>query len=517
MTSIKYYDSDGIPELSPHHLGVYKEDQHEKNELQNNSMIELELARLRITQLEEEIELEKLRLQKCESFGQSISNSENTILKNLTIETVVLKLPTHIQQEWLKVAYKIIRGGREPLFTDLVEFVKEQAGIANTRYGLLVTGDPFNRNQRQSVADTKGHFDSGYKTRVSFANTNESDVTPYVRPRTLGLSCLLCTGNHLLDQCERFRDKNVNERIEFVSKKKLCNVCLKANHIARNCRAPRSCTVEGCDWRHHTLLHRKREEQGDNNNNAHINTQLCTEKSVERIQKQAAFAIVPVLLERLNLEGEPKTISLRTLDNQSTIQCKEVQLEVSSLDSSSSFRIPNVWTVERLPMLRRTVPTTSQMTSWTHLKDISFPRVKDENVKLLIGCNAPSVHEMKEIRTGKPNEPFAVKTLFGSYGEPCKSNRALNHLSAKEELEDKFEQLYSTEFKDPLSRTISLSVEDRIALSAISNSVQRLNGHYQIALPWRHKHKLPNNRELAERGLSCLKGRLIRDKKLFQD
>ncbi|VDP78383.1 unnamed protein product [Schistosoma mattheei] len=160
---------------------------------------------------------------------------------------------------------------------------------------------------------------------------------------------------------------------------------------------------------------------------------LCTEKSVERVQKQAALAIVPVLVrngekvaqtcafldsvsdaslitedlaKRLNLEGEPKTISLKTLDNHSTIQCKEVQLEVSSLDSSSSFRIPNVWTVERLPMLRRTVPTTSQMKTWTHLKDIT-----------------------------------------------------------KEEIEDKFEQSYSTEFKDLLSRNSSMSVEDRIALS----------------------------------------------------
>ncbi|KAH9594347.1 hypothetical protein MS3_00000133 [Schistosoma haematobium] len=121
-------------------------------------------------------------------------------------------------------------------------------------------------------------------------------------------------------------------------------------------------------------------------------------------------------------------------------------------------------------MLRRTVPTTSQMKSWTHLKDISFPRVQDENVELLIGCNAPSVNEMEEVRTGKPNEPFSVKTLlgwtlFGPYGEPCKSNRVLNHLSAKEELEDKFEQSYSTEFKDRLSRTSSMSVEDRIASS----------------------------------------------------
>ncbi|VDP01326.1 unnamed protein product [Schistosoma mattheei] len=109
------------------------------------------------------------------------------------------------------------------------------------------------------------------------------------------------------------------------------------------------------------------------------------------------------------------------------------------------------------------------MASWSYLKDISFPRVEDENVKLLIGCNAPAVHEMKEIRTERTNEPSAVRTilgwtLFGSYGEPRESNRVLNHLSAKEELEDKFEQLYSTELKDPFSRTSSMSVEDRIAL-----------------------------------------------------
>ncbi|VDP25418.1 unnamed protein product [Schistosoma margrebowiei] len=77
---------------------------------------------------------------------------------------------------------------------------------------------------------------------------------------------------------------------------------------------------------------------------------------------------------------------------------------------------------------------------------------------------------MKEIRTGKTNEPSPVRTilgwtLFGPYGEPRESNRVTNRLSVKKKSEDKFEQLYSTEFKYPLSRTSSMSVEDRIALS----------------------------------------------------
>ncbi|CAI2730080.1 unnamed protein product [Schistosoma spindalis] len=138
------------------------------------------------------------------------------------------------------------------------------------------------------------------------------------------------------------------------------------------------------------------------------------------------------------------------------------------MDFSSSVKVQKVLTVNKLPAVYRTVPTAHQMASWPHLKDISFPRVEDENVKLLIGCNAPGIHEMKEIRTGKTNEPSAVRTilgwtLFGSYREPRASNCVPNYLSAKEELEDKFEQLHSTEFKDPFSRTSSISVEDRIA------------------------------------------------------
>ncbi|VDO68533.1 unnamed protein product [Schistosoma margrebowiei] len=83
---------------------------------------------------------------------------------------------------------------------------------------------------------------------------------------------------------------------------------------------------------------------------------------------------------------------------------------------------------------------------------------------------------MKEIRTGKTNEPFAMRTilgwtLFGPYGEPHESSHVLNYHSAKEELEETFEQLYSTEFKDPSSRFSSMSVEDRIALPESSKPV----------------------------------------------
>ncbi|XP_018645801.1 hypothetical protein Smp_177900 [Schistosoma mansoni] len=455
---------------------------------------------------------------------------------------MVLKLPTHVQQKWLKTAYKIIRGGHEPLFADLTAFVKEQADMANTRYGLLVNRG--SNSDNRDIGVLKGRCNADYNAaRISYMSSNDDNV--HLRSS----SCLECSGDHSLDQCQKFQDKNVRERKEFVLRHKLCNVCLKANHVAKNCRSPRSCVVEGCGWRHHTLLHEKHGEQRDSNSDVYINTQFCTEGSVKRMQRPVAFAVVPVwlkngekiiqtcalldsgsdtslivddLAKELSLEGKQKTVSLKTLSDESSLISKEVDVELHSIDFSSSVKVQKVLTVKKLPTVHRTVPTAHQMASWSYLKDIRFPRVEDENVKLLIGCNAPSVHEMKEVRTGKTNEPSAVRTLsgwtlFGPYGELHGSKRVLNYLSNKEELEGKFEQIFSTGFKDPFSCTTSMSVEDRIALSAISNSVQRLNGHYQIALPWRHEHKLPNNKKLAERRLSCLKGRLIRNTKLLQD
>lgn len=76
-----------------------------------------------------------------------------------------------------------------------------------------------------------------------------------------------------------------------------------------------------------------------------------------------ASFIIEYLARRLGSEGGSETALLKTLDSQFTFHCKEVQPEASSLNYSSSSRIPKVWILERLPILRRTVPTTSQMAS----------------------------------------------------------------------------------------------------------------------------------------------------------
>jgi hypothetical protein len=61
-----------------------------------------------------------------------------------------------------------------------------------------------------------------------------------------------------------------------------------------------------------------------------------------------------------------------------------------------------------------------------------------------------------------------------------------------------------------------MSIEDSRAVNIMENSIRFLNGHYEIALPWKNvPPHLPNNRPLAEHRLKLLKKRLVKDPDLF--
>ena len=61
------------------------------------------------------------------------------------------------------------------------------------------------------------------------------------------------------------------------------------------------------------------------------------------------------------------------------------------------------------------------------------------------------------------------------------------------------------------------SVDDVRALSKMKSSTKMIDGHYEVALPWKNdKPLLPNNRKLASKRLECLKRKLEKDSELFE-
>ena len=62
-----------------------------------------------------------------------------------------------------------------------------------------------------------------------------------------------------------------------------------------------------------------------------------------------------------------------------------------------------------------------------------------------------------------------------------------------------------------------MSQEDTRALENMKASIQLVNGHYEISLPWKDGcPTLPNNRPMAEQPLLQLKKRLSKDPILLQ-
>lgn len=83
--------------------------------------------------------------------------------------------------------------------------------------------------------------------------SRENVERPKVFHVTKSLSCPFCSDAHLLYQCKGFSHESVQNRREFIEKKRLCFNCFGANHSAIQCNRQTSC--KRCGRRHHSLLH----------------------------------------------------------------------------------------------------------------------------------------------------------------------------------------------------------------------------------------------------------------------
>ena len=64
-----------------------------------------------------------------------------------------------------------------------------------------------------------------------------------------------CTDGHHLECCHKLRAQTLQQRQELVTKREVCHSYLSAEYYVKKCRDARLCGVEGCQRRHHPLLH----------------------------------------------------------------------------------------------------------------------------------------------------------------------------------------------------------------------------------------------------------------------
>ncbi|XP_060602645.1 uncharacterized protein LOC132755746 [Ruditapes philippinarum] len=498
----------------------------------------------------DEISKLALDMQRCHmtlsqlGFVSDVNNSEN-------LRRIVRRLPMHMRTKWADIAHTIYECGKEPRFFDLLKFVEERSRVACSVYGIDIVKENVPSQVRKQPHSLPSTSVKGKITTLS--SYTESDKHKNER------KCYCCSGSCLdLASCHRFKKMTLTDRKKYVVKNRLCFNCLKRNHMSNECRKEKSCTIPDCSSKHHTLLHSWFPVGSDKS---------VTQPSINCTATNGSFSktclgIIPVtvkgrdgyfcqtyallddgadktlcdekLIRKLNISSRPVTFQISTVNStRNAIHGKEVDLTVSPISGESEVKLHNVWTVKQLPISTRSAATADDIRNIPYLSDLNIPNVNVNEVMLLIGTDTPVAHIPLEIRTGSSNEPYAVRTQLGwAVRGPIPYNNSKHNKSDNKRtpininfgqssdaiLQQQLERMWTSDFNDAsYNEKNSMSVEDKRALGIMESTLSRVNGHYEMGLPWRQDDtKLPNNLVLAHARLNHLKRKLSRDNVLHE-
>jgi len=75
--------------------------------------------------------------------------------------------------------------------------------------------------------------------------------------------CIVCKEEHHLFHCPKFKSMKPVERLKLVKDNRLCENCLRSNHVVSNCRKASVCSVPGCGQKHTKFIHVNDREGGE--------------------------------------------------------------------------------------------------------------------------------------------------------------------------------------------------------------------------------------------------------------
>ena len=206
-------------------------------------------------------------------------------------------------------------------------------------------------------------------------------------------------------------------------------------------------------------------------------------------------------------------------------------MKLEALDGTDKIEVNRLWTVDKLNASSCSIPSEQDARKWPHLSDIKLPNIDERQVKLIIGTNTPEAFWVLEERRNR-GEPYAICSPLGwtmmgptDRVESKECYHSVNFIRfAEVEKEDddclmqQLEQFWQMENCEAIPDSkVSRSVEDKKALAIMENSLKIIDGHYQVALPWKEQPPhLPSNWFMAERRLHGLKKRFLQDSALFE-
>ncbi|XP_037932729.1 uncharacterized protein LOC119667505 [Teleopsis dalmanni] len=319
---------------------------------------------------------------------------------------------------------------------------------------------------------------------------------------TTAVRCYICGGGHKIMECEIFTNEPTNQRWRIVKEKKLCRQCLGEHR--RRCFSNKVCGIDGCNARHHPMLHSRIDQSTPaisstaNNVSSDIVEQISLSPYSNKallnnhnssVNKNWSYCrILPV-----TLYGTKRTINTYALmDDGSTLTL----IEASLADELGNDGIQDALCI-----------------NWTG--NISRQENNSKRLNLQISANAPQAKKfpLKNVRTVSNLRMSAESDMTWVAGK--------NPWRCGQEADRELHELVKTFIVNEnvavaTPKAELLSVEDQRA-EEIMRKCQLRGNRYVVNLPWNTDTvELPNSLPMALRRAECLRRKMHGDPELCQ-
>ncbi|XP_062702756.1 uncharacterized protein LOC134285626 [Aedes albopictus] len=238
------------------------------------------------------------------------------------------------------------------------------------------------------------------------------------------------------------------------------------------------------------------------------------------------------IVKQLGLVGRPAPLCMQWTNGvkRTETASQEVQLYISGIDSTKSFVLNGVHTVQSLDLPRQSLRFEEVERDFPHLRGLPVKSYEDASPRILIGLDNAKVKNTLKLREGKPDEPVAAKTrigwvVFGRNRGSDEDNphrvlhccsRSSDHDNELHELVKDFFRVEGTGVSSPNALD---SADDRRAREILeATTVRTPGGRFQTGLLWKYDQlQFPDSRPMAERRLHCLEKRLQKSPELYDN
>ncbi|XP_063834420.1 uncharacterized protein LOC135083645 [Ostrinia nubilalis] len=360
-----------------------------------------------------------IKLQNIVSIIQNIDNS-GYLMNPMLARDVIEKLNPHTRTRWCDFAADRKRPGESDIVA-LSRFLMEEADKA-----MMYSYTPMASGSGTQASTSKPPVKKSARIYNASETTARNDNNGQVSDNKRQIKCVCCGGDHLVPDCDRFKDKSESDRWELIKKCRLCFLCLVSTHRRQNCKA-RAC--DRCARPHHHLLHADRRTTpvqetvvtATATTDRQVLLKMCPVtlrgplgevRTYALLDEGATVSLIDAdLAKSLTKGGTPRPITIKGVNATTKEEAsREVQLNIKGRFENEEHELV-LRTMKNFELTPQTVP--GRVSKYPHLKDIEGLTYGKAKPQVLIGADHWDLLVATDVRRGAKHEPAATRTPLG--------------------------------------------------------------------------------------------------------